>query len=415
MKKLSEFSIHFNPPQAIFYPGHPIMGFVTIDLKKPMKMRGIRIKLLGKVYVRWKGSVIGEDNKKKSKTFTEKEVIVNECHCLFGGLPGSKTTVKNYVHPAGKKSYPFSITLPETLPSSFESKLGFIRYVLKAKIHKPWKFDHKIKSSVTLNELIDTNDPKFAESKSGEVSHEIMSSCCRGGFFELNANIDRTCYCVGESIFLNTEIMNKTRNNMHKLRAKLIQIVTYKAFGESKTVENEIAVLNGPPIKKKTTERWTRQPFIIPDTAPTILSCKQIKVSYKLQVQVGKGKKSALIEMNIVIGTVPYMANLRQLVENLAMRTPIAGNLTIPKIFQPNGFNLMVNQTPIHYPTLSGTFDQNQGANLSLDTPPSYTSVLNEKSVQTSLNSSALTLIPGSPLYQPSLPIQLNYQTTSLL
>ena len=323
MKKDADFSIHFDPPRAVFYPGRPIKGYVRLDLKDPMKIRGISIKLSGKIYVSWKGQV-EHDGITRIETFTQKEVIINTCECVFGSLPGSGS--RNYIHPAGKTSYSFSIGLPNNLPSSFEGKFGYIRYILKAKIHKPWKFDRKTKCPVTIHEFIDTNHPMYSSGERGEAHLEIPVSCFSGGTFDMNVNIDRSCYYPGETILINADIMNNCRQNMHKLKAKLIQYVTYSTPTGNKTVLRDVIVLNGPPIRKRQHERWLNQPMNIPTSIPpTNSSSKLISVTYKVKIKAGKPKGDhAVVEMNILIGTVPYYGHLRQSIENFMVQSQTA-------------------------------------------------------------------------------------------
>jgi len=59
--------------------------------------------------------------------------------------------------PAGSHQLPFSFLLPPNLPSSFESGIGHVRYQLKCKIDKPWKFDHKTKKMFTVISMLDLN------------------------------------------------------------------------------------------------------------------------------------------------------------------------------------------------------------------------------------------------------------------
>lgn len=39
---------------------------------------------------------------------------------------------------AGKHEYPFSFTLPSSIPSSYEGIYGKVRYTVKATIKRPW-------------------------------------------------------------------------------------------------------------------------------------------------------------------------------------------------------------------------------------------------------------------------------------
>ena len=49
-----------------------------------------------------------------------------------------KTSNDDLSLPVGDHSYPFSISLPSNLPTSFEHPIGYIRYSLNASIDIPW-------------------------------------------------------------------------------------------------------------------------------------------------------------------------------------------------------------------------------------------------------------------------------------
>jgi hypothetical protein len=65
------------------------------------------------------------------------------------------------VLPAGEHSFPFSMMLPNHLPSSFEGEYGYVRYTVKATLDRPWKFDHEVKAAFTVLSHLDLNlDPR---------------------------------------------------------------------------------------------------------------------------------------------------------------------------------------------------------------------------------------------------------------
>ena len=53
--------------------------------------------------------------------------------------------------------FPFSFMLPPNLPSSFESKIGNVRYFVKADIVRDWKWNHKVKQHFMVNGILDLN------------------------------------------------------------------------------------------------------------------------------------------------------------------------------------------------------------------------------------------------------------------
>ena len=72
---------------------------------------------------------------------------------IAGSGQGSNTTEL----PTGRHTFPFQYQLPPNLPSSFEGGVGYVRYQVKCKIDKPWKFDHKTKTPFTVISVLDLN------------------------------------------------------------------------------------------------------------------------------------------------------------------------------------------------------------------------------------------------------------------
>jgi len=58
---------------------------------------------------------------------------------------------------AGRHRYPFEFRLPSNAPSSFEGAYGSVRYTVEARIDRPWKFDHVIRSAFTVISIVDLN------------------------------------------------------------------------------------------------------------------------------------------------------------------------------------------------------------------------------------------------------------------
>ena len=64
------------------------------------------------------------------------------------------------VLPAGEHSFPFSMMLPNHLPSSFEGQYGYVRYTVEATLDPLLKDDHEVKADFTVLLHLDLNlDP----------------------------------------------------------------------------------------------------------------------------------------------------------------------------------------------------------------------------------------------------------------
>ena len=59
-------------------------------------------------------------------------------------LEQSATLQPGPLLPAGTHIFPFTFLLPPNLPSSFESKIGHVRYYVKADIVRDWRWNHKV-------------------------------------------------------------------------------------------------------------------------------------------------------------------------------------------------------------------------------------------------------------------------------
>ena len=64
---------------------------------------------------------------------------------------------------ADNHSIPFEYQLPRDLPSTFSGRWGQIKYVVKAKLQRPWKFDIEREIEFTVKAVVDLNDePELA-------------------------------------------------------------------------------------------------------------------------------------------------------------------------------------------------------------------------------------------------------------
>ena len=54
-----------------------------------------------------------------------------------------------------------------------------------AEIDRPWKFDHKVKRPITINEVIDTNLPQYSVQPGGTEHKDVGCLCCTAGPLEM--------------------------------------------------------------------------------------------------------------------------------------------------------------------------------------------------------------------------------------
>ncbi|XP_060824222.1 arrestin domain-containing protein 17-like isoform X2 [Bombus pascuorum] len=106
-------------PQKVCYSGNQISGNVRLDLDEPTSALGIRLKCKGEAQV----------------YFTDRSAGIRRKFSAFENY----LHVETYLAGDGKEKtmitggvYPFSLTLPENLPCSFEGRYGRVRYSIRA-------------------------------------------------------------------------------------------------------------------------------------------------------------------------------------------------------------------------------------------------------------------------------------------
>ena len=68
-----------------------------------------------------------------------------------------------------------------------------------AEIDRPWKFDHKVKRPITINEVIDTNLPQYSVQPGGTEHKDVGCLCCTAGPLEMKGKLyhSNSFFCWG--------------------------------------------------------------------------------------------------------------------------------------------------------------------------------------------------------------------------
>ncbi|WAR01022.1 ARRD3-like protein [Mya arenaria] len=283
---------------------------------------GVRLQFLGHARVHWTethqtGS--GKNRRTETRHYSSSETYFNFELLLFG--PGNDSTHLQ----AGHHTYPFSFLLPPNLPSSYESHIGNVRYSLKAKIDKPWKFDHKTQKMFTVVSMLDLNQQPSATS--GPI-HALF-------------RVDRAGYVPGDTIYLNAEISN---HSTRRMKASL-----YHATTKSRTERKDVAMVNKGEISPGGSVTWSGEPMVVPAVPPSYLvGCSIIDIRYILQLEVDPAGPGFDLEvpLEVIVGTIP----LRQVVQQYyPMPQPTLSPPSAPPLSQPAGASAPFNLPPPSY------------------------------------------------------------------
>eukprot|EP00058_Branchiostoma_floridae_P019018 XP_002604507.1 hypothetical protein BRAFLDRAFT_79350 [Branchiostoma floridae] len=232
MEKLRQFAIEFDERKDVFEPGEFVKGHVVVDLAEKIKIKGLRLQFHGRSKVSFD---IGEDSYMASETYLSHEVT------LFGHEQGQTgdDTVTSHVLPAGRHAFPFQVQLlADGLPCSFEwEHYGYVRYITKATIGKPYSYSstEKVFKVLDKGEEEDSwegfsriHPPNMVRSNRDEEA--TAAECCSTttGPVELRvalqAQPDRTVYCPGEVIAIRGTVENNSSYNILYVAAGLVQV-----------------------------------------------------------------------------------------------------------------------------------------------------------------------------------------------
>ncbi|KAG8575153.1 hypothetical protein GDO81_009458 [Engystomops pustulosus] len=218
----------------------------------------------------------------------------------------ARSTGETHMYTAGSHKLPFRFQLPDgPLVTSFTGKYGRVQYRFTAVLERPLMPAYTVDRELRVTSRIDVNSPALLAPV--QQSKEKMVGCwlCTSGPISLNARIGRKGYCNGEAIPIYAEIENGS-SRLVVPKAAIFQIQSFIVHGKMKTHKQMLAKVRGNHIASGTTETWNGKTLKIPQVTPTIADCHIIRVDYVLAVYIHiPGEKKMMVELPLVIGTVP--------------------------------------------------------------------------------------------------------------
>ncbi|KAK9298145.1 hypothetical protein QLX08_008457 [Tetragonisca angustula] len=256
-------------PQKIYYSGHQISGNVHLDLDQPTSALGIRLKCKGETQV----------------YFTDRSAGIRRKFSSFENY----LHVETYLVGDGKEKsvitggvYPFSLTLPENLPCSFEGRYGRVRYSIRALLDVTtiYRFSTNI-IPFTVAPILDLNRDPLAplpinvkQSKTYIGQTEPLS---------MSMELPVHGYVPGQTIPIKIVMTNPTTVVVTKIRVVCKKVVTYHSTEKSRK-HKEIVVEVEQPVNKDTDTYDVT--FDVPAVPPTgMIHCNIIDVLYTLKVE----------------------------------------------------------------------------------------------------------------------------------
>ncbi|XP_054153468.1 arrestin domain-containing protein 3-like [Oppia nitens] len=307
MGKLKSFEIVLESDQNVYYPGQHVKGKCAIELRSELKLKSIKIYMVGIAKVHWTES---RSTGNRLGAYTEHYSSEIEYFFKKQLLCGPESNDSREVLIEGHHEFVFSFQLPNGgISTSFEGKYGNIRYWLKAEVEKPWGFNHKTKKAFTVITPIDINRREYLIPVENSIEKSLCCLCCTSGPIHLYARTDRTGYCPGESISITAEFENHSRRTVIP-HATLYQSQTFLAGGKSRCRRFKFTIVTGLAIQPRRTANWDAQLLKIPAVSPSIINCSLIKVEYAVRItlQIPLIGYNLSVYLPIIVGTVPLRA-----------------------------------------------------------------------------------------------------------
>lgn len=305
MDYIREFDIRLE--REMFYAGEVLSGHVVLDTVENFKLRAVRVVLRGKAHAEWKVVVSGD-----RRTVKDDQYFIDDRATVWGK---DKPEGNVPILPRGHHQFPFRFQLPESsLPCSFESKAGTIRYYIKVTIDIPYASPPQgMKYFTIIGPHIDCMDEQYLKPLVGQDKKTTCCLCCERGPVALRTQLERSAYVCGESIRLKADIDNQSEEEV-RLQLKLMQYVEYfidrGVLGVTKEVQHAVLEYSGEPVRAHTRSKWdSAQSLVVPVMPPTLVGvCRLLQIYYVLKVHLTFEKSGDDLHMHfpLTIANVPF-------------------------------------------------------------------------------------------------------------
>jgi len=305
MDYIREFDIRLE--KEMYYAGETVYGIVILDTLENFKLRAVRVVLRGRAHLEWKVVVSGDQ-----QSISDDQYFIDERSTIWGK---DKADGSIPVLTRGYHQFPFHFLLPEScLPCSFESKVGTIRFYIKATVDIPYASPPQgMKYFTLIGPHIDCMEEQYLKPLSWRRKRTSCCLCCRKGPLSLSVQLDRSAYVCGESLRLKADINNRSAEDV-RLRLRLVQYVEYTihrgVLGASKELHHVVLEYRGDAVQSGMRSKFDSSQSLVLPAMPTTLvgACRLINIYYSLHVGLllESEAEDLIMEFPVTIATVPF-------------------------------------------------------------------------------------------------------------
>ncbi|KAI8791189.1 arrestin domain-containing protein 3 [Biomphalaria glabrata] len=343
--RIELFELNFSRTNAIYIAGQSVSGSVVIKLAKKTWINSIDIKFTGIARSKW-----DVPNGESSKHYQAQEIYMDSEYQLYK----SRSQTDNI--PEGMHVFPFDFELPADVPSSFEGRRGYVRYMCTVTLDRGWKGVLQMEQDLTVIRHLDLSTvqgaslPQYLEK---EQTYE--GCCCDSGCVYTHLWLEKSGFVPGEPLHYDILVNNKATSSICGVVLSLFQTVRYTGYSDSlfssgnpkyhDKVNNWVLFETDDEIRAGKACRYVNY-CTIPAVAPSLLEgCNIIDIMYEIQVEVPVGWKVVILKGNIFIGTIPLRANSQVPdAEDELTSPPFRQNFELPPSYEECVFGRMESQ-----------------------------------------------------------------------
>ena len=229
------FQINLINNKPFWHPGDWLEGVVTLAMREPRSVMGVRLKLKGQEHTHMQSS---------NNHYHESKLILIHTVLTLWGFPQSSSHRQKL--PAGLYVWPFCIALPAVeLPASLEADGGSVRYKLIAYVDIPFAKDIVFKQLLQVIPILPLDSRPDLFTPQALEKHKTMTNCCciSNGSIEVTATCSVLGFLPGDVIPIGVQVVNNSGADISAVRAKIEEHVELYAGGYHRHREEEVAAV----------------------------------------------------------------------------------------------------------------------------------------------------------------------------
>ncbi|XP_059176261.1 arrestin domain-containing protein 3-like isoform X2 [Physella acuta] len=332
--KLKVFEIILTNNDCVYYSGQTLQGHVILELEKRTKVSGIRLFIRGKAFVHWTEQTMrgpGESRHKETRHHSATEDYFDVSQPLLTKATETGQPEEKRILDAGQYTYPFTFVIPQSAPSSFEGKYGFVRYWVKVTVERHWKEDVSVKKLFSVVCPVDLNrEPPASQPTHNKKEKRLCCLCCTSGPITADLSLSHRGFVAGEKVYISADVKNRSRRKIGSTSVELLMTTTFYAQNKSRSVTEQVASLHHGALSPGKTDCWEEEQFVIPPLPPSfMIGCSIMDVKYTLELRVfpvGPAFELA-VPVEIIIGTVPLNSTIDNFIIMHQMTPPTPRNV----------------------------------------------------------------------------------------